>query len=144
VFDSDGNINRKKLGEAAFSSHEMNTQLNDITHPVVLQRAERLIERYKTQQNVKAIVLDMPLLFEVGWEKRCDKLIFVRCDRQKRLERAKKNELFNENELRIRENFQISLDKKASIAENVINNNSGYSAIAGQVADILSCVVDKG
>ncbi|MHC4753876.1 MAG: dephospho-CoA kinase [Planctomycetota bacterium] len=144
VFDSDGNINRKKLGEAAFSSHEMNTQLNDITHPVVLQRAERLIERYKTQQNVKAIVLDMPLLFEVGWEKRCDKLIFVRCDREKRLERAKKNELFNENQLRIRENFQISLDKKASIAENVINNNSGYSAIAGQVADILSCVVDKG
>jgi dephospho-CoA kinase len=83
-------------------------------------------------------------LLEVGWEKRCDKLVFVRCDREKRLERAKKNEFFNENELIIRENFQISLDKKASIAENVINNNSGYSAIAGQVADILSCVVDKG
>ena len=58
-------------------------------------------------------MLDMPLLAEVGWEKRCDKLIFVDCDRRLRVDRAKKSGFFNENQLKIRENLQISLDRKA-------------------------------
>ena len=43
----------------------------------------------------------------------------------------------NENQLKIRENFQISLDNKAGIADNTIDNNSGFSALAGQVAEIF-------
>jgi dephospho-CoA kinase len=40
--------------------------------------------------------------------------------------------------LKIRENFQISLDNKKSIADNTIDNNSGFSALAGQVTGIFS------
>jgi dephospho-CoA kinase len=83
-------------------------------------------------------VLDMPLLVEVGWAKRCDKLIFVKCKQRIRAKRAKKMGIFNKNMLKIRENFQISLDKKESIADNTIDNNSGFSALAGQVTDIFS------
>jgi dephospho-CoA kinase len=88
-------------------------------------------------------VLDMPLLVEVGWDKRCDRLIFVDCDRKKRLKRAKKMGLFDENQLKVRENFQISLDKKVSIADNIIDNNSGFSALARQVADIFSYIFNR-
>ncbi len=86
----------------------------------------------------------MPLLVEVGWAKRCDKLIFVDCKRQLRADRAKKIGLFDENPLKIKENFQISLDNKASIADNVIDNNSGFLALAKQVAEIFSHIVDNG
>ena len=143
ILDHTGKINRKKLADAVFADGDKLLTLNRILHPLVLAQVERLIERYNRQQQVKAIVLDMPLLVEVGWDKRCDRLIFVNCDRKKRLKRAKKMGLFDENQLKVRENFQISLDKKATIADNTIDNNSGFSALARQVADIFSYIVNR-
>jgi len=137
VLDSSGKIDREKLAEAAFVDHKMLTSLNRIIHPLVLQRTQELIEQYKSQNQVKAIVLDMPLLVEVGWHKRCDKLIFVNCEKKLRLERAKKMG-FDKNQVKIRENFQISLDNKESLADNTIENNSDFSAIAKQVTGIFS------
>ena len=85
------------------------------------------------------IVLDVPLLAETGWEKRCDKLIFIACNRQKRVERAENPENFEKILLK-RENFQISLDKKAKTADYIMYNNSDLSALAEQVARIFSII----
>ena len=144
VLDSAGEIDRRKLADIAFADGEKLTSLNNIVHPVVLRRAEQLIERYNRDPAVKAIVLDMPLLAEVGWAKRCDKLVFVDCKRALREDRAKKTGLFDENYLKIRENFQISLDNKLNITDNIIDNNSGLSTLARQVADIFSCIMNNG
>jgi dephospho-CoA kinase len=144
VLDHTGKINRRKLADVVFADGDKLSTLNQIIHPLVLARAERLIEQYNRQKQVRAIVLDMPLLVEVGWDKRCDRLIFVDCKHQIRLKRAKKMWVLGENQLKIRENFQISLDKKAAIADNTVDNNSGFSALAKQVADIFSYIVDSG
>ena len=143
VLDSSGKIDREKLAEAAFADDMILESLNRIIHPPVLQRTQELIEKFESQNQVKAIVLDMPLLAEVGWHKRCDKLIFVNCEKKLRLQRAKKMG-FDENQVKIRENFQISLDNKASLADNIIENNSDFSAIVRQVTGIFSYIVDNG
>ncbi|MBN2456788.1 MAG: dephospho-CoA kinase [Sedimentisphaerales bacterium] len=142
VLDTAGDIDRPKLSEIVFNDAEKLSVLNNIIHPSVLTRTEQLIEKYKQKNSVKAIVLDMPLLAEVGWAKRCDKLIFVDCSLRLRLERAKKIGIFTENQLKTRENFQISLDNKIDIADNIINNNSDFSALVKQVADIFSGIVN--
>ncbi len=146
VLDSTGKIDHKKLADVVFTNGDKLSSLNSIVHPLVLARAEQLIEQYNRQPLVKAIVLDMPLLVEVGWVRRCDRLIFVDCERQLRMDRVKKMGIFDENQLKIRENFQISLDKKVDITDNVIviDNNSDFSALVRQVVDIFSCVTDNG
>ena len=141
--DSLGNIDKKKLADIVFADTDKLTSLNKIIHPFVLERAKELIEKYNGQSHVKAIVLDMPLLAEVGWDKKCDKLIFVDCKRELRIKRAKKKGIFDKNQLKIRENFQISLDNKVAITDNTIDNNSGFSALAKQIADIFSCIIEK-
>jgi len=143
VLDRTGKINHKKLADVVFADGDKLSTLNRIVHPLVLAQAEQLIEQYNHQQQVRAIVLDMPLLVEVGWDKRCDKLIFVDCKQQIRLKRAKKMGVLSKNQLKIRENFQISLDKKATIADNTVDNNSGFSALAKQVANIFSYIMDS-
>ena len=143
VIEPAGKIDSKKLADIVFADTDKLSSLNRIIHPLVLARAEQLIEKYNRQSQVKAIVLDMPLLAEVGWDKRCDKLIFVDCERQIRLDRAKKKGFCDENQLKIRENSQISLDKKVAIADNSIDNNSCFSALARQVPDIFSCIMNK-
>ena len=143
VLDSSGEIDRRKLAEIVFADDCMLASLNRIIHPLVLQRTQELIEQSKSQNQVKAIILDMPLLVEVGWHKKCDKLIFVDCEQKLRQVRAKKMG-FDKKQIKIRENFQISLDNKASLADNTIENNSDFSAIAKQVTGIFSYIVDNG
>ena len=143
VLNSAGKIDHRKLADVVFADADKLSSLNKIIHPLVLGRAEELIKQYNRQNEVKAIVLDMPLLVEVGWAKRCDKLIFVDCKRQLRVDRAKKMGVFDENQIKIRENFQISLDNKAKLTDNIIDNNSGFLALARQVADIFSYIVGK-
>jgi dephospho-CoA kinase len=143
ILDSEGHIDHKKLARVVFADAERLSSLNEIIHPFVLERAEELIAQYGQQARVKAIVLDMPLLIEVGWAERCDRLIFVECCDEIRASRAKKKGL-DENQLKIREKFQISLDRKVSLADNTVVNNSGFSALVRQVADIFSDITDFG
>jgi dephospho-CoA kinase len=49
----------------------------------------------------------------------------------------------DKNQLKIRENFQISLDNKAGMADNTIENNSDFSALVRQVADIFTDITDN-
>jgi dephospho-CoA kinase len=140
ILDSAGIIVREKLAEVVFTGADKLSSINEILHPIVLQRAEELIKKYNSQNQVKAIILDMPLLVEVGWDKRCDKLIFVNCEKKLRLNRAKKLG-FGKNQVKIRENFQISLDNKADLADNTVENNSDFSALARQVTDIFSYIM---
>jgi dephospho-CoA kinase len=144
ILDTDGKINRGKLGELAFSQTEKLTELTKILHPPVLAEIESQVQHLQEDTALKGIVIDMPLLLEVGWNKHCDRLIFVDCDEKTRLERVGKTAFLNKNQLRIRENFQISLDKKTSIAENTIDNNSDLSALVRQVADIFLCILGNG
>jgi len=144
ILNSQGRINRRKLAGVVFSDGNKLSLLNSIVHPLVLARTEQLIKRYSRQKRTKTIVLDMPLLAEAGWANRCNRLIFVDCKQKLRLKRAKKKGIFNSNQLKKRENFQISLDNKAKLSDNTVNNNSGFRALAKQVADIFSCIADNG
>ncbi|MBN2271408.1 MAG: dephospho-CoA kinase [Sedimentisphaerales bacterium] len=143
ICSSSGNIDRRKLADVVFADAEKLGVLNNIIHPRVLEQTEAIIRRYTGQNDIRAIVLDMPLLAEVGWQKHCDKLIFVQCDERLRAERAKKAGLFDENQLRIRENFQISLDNKVALADNIIYNNSDFSELVRQVANIFTSILDR-
>ena len=144
ILEPSGKIDHKKLADIVFCDGEKLSTLNKILHRLVLEQAEELIKQYNSQNQVKAIVLDMPLLVEVGWAKKCDNLIFVDCERQIRAARAKKVGFFDENQLKIRENFQISLDNKSSVADNSIDNNSDFSTLVRQVTEIFSDIVNNG
>ncbi|NIA17088.1 MAG: dephospho-CoA kinase [Planctomycetes bacterium] len=144
IFDTFGQIDRKKLAAIVFESPENISALNSIVHPSVFARSEELIVEHNRDKNIKAIVLDMPLLLEVGWDRRCDKLLFVDCKAEIRLARSKKRADIDEKKLKKRENFQISLDKKADVAHYTICNNHGLSELARQLGDIFPCLISSG
>lgn len=138
ILDASGAIDRGKLASMAFADAGQLGRLNDVIHPRVLRQTEELIERYNRNPGVKAIVLDMPLLVEVGWAGRCDRIIFVDCDRARRRHRARCKGLAGERDIKIRENFQISLDRKKRLADNTIDNNSDFSTLVRQIKNIFS------
>ena len=142
VLDEQGKISRSGLARRVFGDPSSLRVLTGILHPPVLAEVERLTSDYKERPGVRGIVFDMPLLMEVGWEKRCDYVIFIDCAPSRRLERAQKTGIFGADELKIRENLQISLDKKRCIADNVADNNSDLMSLSRQIASIFSSIVD--
>jgi dephospho-CoA kinase len=140
VFDVHGQIDRKKFAKKVFASRQAVEMVNSIIHPPVLRKVEQLIEAYQLEQGIEAIILDIPLLVESGWEKRCDKLIFIDCSEQIRLKRAGKRGVFDVNELKKRENFQISLDNKRKIANYIIENND-LSELIKQIGNIFPALL---
>lgn len=144
ILDHKGKIDRATLADRVFGDPVKLATLTRILHPLVMARIEELITQYNSSSSVKAIALDIPLLIEVGWEKRCDHIIFVDCAPNIRIERAKNKGVFEADQLKIRENLQISLDKKKRIADNIVNNNSDLSGLSKQIANIFSAIMDKG
>ena len=143
VISSAGHIDRKQLAEIVFSSQEKLNRLTELIHPRVLICCEELIRQFEQDPTVEAIVLDMPLLFEVGWEKRCDFLVFIDCSEAKRAERLRKKGVLDIEQQKKRENFQISLDKKKMMAHYIIDNNSDESELAKQVETVFSAIRDR-
>jgi dephospho-CoA kinase len=140
ILDSNQNIDRQKLAKIAFSDQKRIAELTKIIHPPVLAKTKELINAYESDDSIAAIILDIPLLAEVGWEKQCEKLVFVDSSPEKRAERAK-NRGFSEKEVKIRENFQISLDKKLQMADYIVHNNSDFSELALQVGRIFNSIM---
>ncbi len=144
ILDDKGRISRQKLASRVFGGAARLSALTDALHPLVLAMVEQQIGAFNRQRAVKAIVLDMPLLAEIGWERRCDRLIFVDCKARLRLERARKSGFFDADQVKLRENLQISLDKKKRIADNIVDNNSDLSGLSKQIAGLFSSIIEDG
>lgn len=143
ILTETGEVDRKKLASLAFASQANLDALTAIIHPLVLNRCEQLIQQYERDSAVSGVVLDMPLLVEVGWDKRCDALVFIDCRQTLRNQRISQKKGLDKEQQKKRENFQISLDKKKKMATFVIDNNSDESELAKQVEKVFSAIRDR-
>lgn len=88
ILQEDGTIFRKKLGEIVFHDEEKLAFLNRCTHTYIVAEMKDQIEQAKTEGTASCIVLDAPLLFEVGLEKFCDAVWVVYADAEVRAQRV--------------------------------------------------------
>lgn len=73
---TDGAVDRKALGARVFGNKAALKQLEAILHPLVREAERAFLNRCRRARH-DVVVLDIPLLFETGGEKRCDGVIVV-------------------------------------------------------------------
>lgn len=133
VFTED-NINRKLLGSLIFGSEKLSAGLNAIIHPEVGKLFKNEIENcQKLKPNVKFIFYDVPLLFETGLDKKLKKSVVVYSPEKLAIERACRRLGINEEEVKKRLNHQISIEKKKTMADYVINNEGNRTDLEKEV-----------
>lgn len=69
-----GAINRKLLGLEVFSAPSKLRRLEKIIHPLVREAEKKFLTKHR---HAAGVVLEIPLLFETGGEKRCDVVLVV-------------------------------------------------------------------
>ena len=74
-------------------------------------------------------------MFKSGWDRMCDKIVFVRADVEVRLQRAIKRG-WSEQHFHQRESSQTPIDVKFSKATDVIDNNKGLQDTNHQVRQL--------
>ncbi|WP_455373895.1 dephospho-CoA kinase [Limibacillus halophilus] len=71
-----GAVDRKKLGAAVFDDPPALRRLEAILHPMVRQETEAFL-RQQARRREPLVVLDIPLLYETGAERRVDAVLVV-------------------------------------------------------------------
>ncbi len=136
VLDNAGRVDRKALARVVFDAPDARRQLESIIHPRVREELDRHVAAAEADGASKFIVLDVPLLLEVGWGALCDRIVFVRADRAVRLKRLK-GRGWTEGDLIQREKSQMALDKKLKVSHDVVDNNASEAACLAQVRRIV-------
>lgn len=137
VIAADGTMDRAKVGALIFNNEEKRTVLNGIIHPAI--RAEMLRARNKyIAQGEKAVIMDIPLLFESKLQHFVEKIIVVTVSEEVQLERLMKRNGFSVEEARMRIATQIPVSEKVALADAVVFNDGTLEETAIQVQDILT------
>ena len=115
----DGKPNRKFIAEQVFNDQPKLEQLNAIIHPAV----GTYFQQWKDhQQNVPYVVYEAAILFEKGGYKRCDKNLLVIAPYEERIKRLLQRDNSTLEEIKARINNQWSDEKKAALADFIIDN----------------------
>ncbi len=134
VVGPDGQLSRPAIGRRVFGgegSADARRFLEQVTHPRIgelLGRQAAALEAAGKQ----VLVLDAPLLMEAGWDRFCDKTVFVEAPREVRLHRVL-GRGWSDAEFTAREAAQQSLDVKRNRADVVIDNSGSPEATSEQV-----------
>ena len=127
VLGPDGRVDRTRLASIVFADPPdgppQRKYLEQLTHPEIGCLLRRQAEAMASS-GAPAAVLDAPLLLEAGWDKLCEKLVFVDAPRQVRVSRAFARG-WSAEDFAAREGVQESLDFKRKRADVVVEN-SGF------------------
>ncbi len=130
VFDNEGMLIRKALGEIVFSDEKKLATLNIITHKYIMEEAEKEMTGDK-------ICLDIPLLFGTSYEKICEVKIGVICENDIRIKRIMERDNISYQYAMKRINSQLSNEYIASKCDYVIENNGNEKNVKERVKEII-------
>ena len=68
IINEDGSLNRKGLAAIVFNNVEQRKLMDSIMHKEILAEMRRSMENYQEQGRHQGIIIDAPLLFEIGLE----------------------------------------------------------------------------
>ncbi|HAQ08036.1 MAG TPA: dephospho-CoA kinase [Bacillus bacterium] len=136
IVKENGEINRQKLGTIIFNDEAKRKLLNSIVHPAVRERMAQKRQEAEAASE-KAIIMDIPLLFESKLTSLVEKVILVYVDEDTQLERLMKRNGFSEAEALSRIHSQMPLKDKVELSDAVIDNTGRVDQTKQQLMGIL-------
>jgi dephospho-CoA kinase len=135
-----GRVNRDKLAQRVLGDTAAIKKLEAIVHPLV-RKAEKHFLAEAERKGATVAVLDIPLLFETGGDKRCDAVVVVSAPPDVQRARAfERPGMTNQKFVALLAKQMSDADKRA-MADFVVDTSKGFDAARAQVCDILARVV---
>ena len=139
VVDEAGEVLRGAVAEIVFSpdGQEELRFLESLTHPLIAAKLKEQMRELAAEQPDAVMILDAPVMLKAGWNRLCDKILFIDVPRNIRWERAK-GRGWGEHDFDAREASQESLHTKRQLADVVIDNSGTPERTAEQIRKFWS------
>jgi len=132
-----GKVDRDKLAQRVLNDTAAIEKLEAIVHPLVRSSEKRFLA--DAERNGAAVaVLDIPLLFETGGEKRCDAVVVVSSPAAVQRARVLARPGMTEQKFAAILAKQMADAEKRTRADFVVDTSKGFDAARAQVRDILA------
>jgi dephospho-CoA kinase len=135
VFSSIGDLNRARLRAIVFVNATKRRALEQILHPRI--RRQWMAEAKKHHNSPEFFFADIPLLYETGGEKWCERVVVVACSRKVQLDRLSKRTPLKSSEAEQILNAQMALDEKIRRADHVVWNNGDRRTLMEQARKLV-------
>lgn len=131
ILDAEGNVCRRSLGRRAFVSSDTINILNSIMHPAMKKMVAARIDTARKSGH-QAIIVNAALLFSMGLDSLCNRLIYVQADPEVRLKRLVNYRNWTEESARER---LFAQDKLPEGRKVILVNNDGDESELAALAD---------
>jgi dephospho-CoA kinase len=138
VFDATGEVDRRQLGRLVFADQAELKALEAMTFPWIERGIEQGIRQAQEDPRAALVVLDAAILLEAGWNRYCDRLVYVHAPRARRLARVAAQRGWTAKEVDTRARAQLPLPDKMRRADEVVDNSRSPEETARQVESLLS------
>jgi dephospho-CoA kinase len=136
---SGGKVDRAKLGQRVLGDKDAIARLEAIVHPLVTQSRERFVADAE-RNGAKVVLLDVPLLFETGSDKRVDAIVVVSAPAEMQRARVLERPGMTDDKLAVILSKQTPDAEKRARADFVVDTSKGFDAARAQVREILKAV----
>jgi len=126
-------LDRRRLAQLVFSDPQRLRALEELIHPEV----RRLLAEELSRLEAPLVFVEIPLLFEKGWEGRLQGTILVAAPLEERLKRAMARLGLSREEVLARERAQMPEEEKRRRATWVLENRGSLEDLRAQVQALL-------
>lgn len=133
---ADGSMDRVYIGDLVFRNPGMKKRLENILFPLIFEALGEELLRLEREAVTPVVFLDMPLLYEVKYDSYVDEVWLVYVPFEVQLSRLMKRNGYTKEEALLRIDSQISVDKKKSLAQQVIDNSGTLEDTKEQVRSL--------
>ncbi|MER2519854.1 MAG: dephospho-CoA kinase [Bdellovibrionales bacterium] len=135
-WDGRGVIKRRVLAKIVYENPDSLKKLESVLHPLV-REAEREFFEEAQRKKARAVVLDIPLLYETGAEARCDVVLCMSAPEAVRRARVMKRADMTQEKLEAILARQLPEAEKKRRADYVIPSGKGMSAMRKALKEAL-------
>ena len=143
IYSEAGDLNRAELRAIILRSAANRVALEQILHPRIRSQWSAEAQTYRNSSDF--FFADIPLLYETGGEKLCDRVVVVACTPAVQLHRLLARPSENTGRAGISERdamdmirAQMPLEEKIERADHVVWNNDGEAPLIEQAKDLVS------
>jgi dephospho-CoA kinase len=137
VINTNGGLDRAKLGELVFADEEKRTKLNAIVHPLVIAEQDEWLSKREQERPDGIAIIDAALMIESGGYDRFDKIIVVWCREEIQLKRLMERNGLSEEDAKRRISAQMSQEEKKGYGDFLIDTSEGFESTREQVIEVL-------
>ena len=129
-------VDREKLSRTLAKNPARFAELEAIIHPLVQAEERRFIQQQE-ESGADIVVLDIPLLFEVGAQDRVDVIVVVSCDAETQRERVLARPGMTEEKFKLILSRQMPDAEKRARADYIVETDHGIDTARARVRQII-------